>query len=297
MSVSLRLGVNGLPKLVLSHPSGSSAEVYLHGAHLTSWVPTGGGEALFLSRAAEFAPGRAIRGGIPVVFPQFADLGPLPKHGFSRIQTWRWTGPDEQGGPAVGAALQLSDTEQTRAVWPHAFLAELTVELGESDLVVGLSVHNRDADPISFTTALHTYFRVADVRRAAVEGLRGVRYRDRGRGAKEQVEREAERTVAGEIDRVYADPPSELRLHDRAGERTFRLRSEGFADAVVWNPWVSGAAALADLEPEDYLRMICIEPAQVREPILLPPGASWRGVQRVEVGAAAAGAEGSDARE
>ena len=77
-----------LPRIQLSHASGGTAEVYPYGAHVTSWVPAGGTEALFLSRAAKFEPGSAIRGGVPVIFPQFAELGPLPKHGFARTQTW-----------------------------------------------------------------------------------------------------------------------------------------------------------------------------------------------------------------
>src|SRR2546423_14321220 len=77
-------GKNGMSTLLLSHPSGSSADVYLNGAHVTSWIPAGGKEVLFLGKTATFAPGHPIRGRGPVVSPQFANLGALPQHGFPR---------------------------------------------------------------------------------------------------------------------------------------------------------------------------------------------------------------------
>ena len=153
MSVALQDGRNGLPRLALSHPSGSTAELYLHGAHLTSWVPAGGVEALFLSRAAEFAAGQPIRGGVPIVFPQFAQRGPLPKHGFARVLPWRWVDPREG---AASATLELVDSEETRALWPHPFRARMTVELGERSLVQRLSVENTGEEELSFTAALHS---------------------------------------------------------------------------------------------------------------------------------------------
>ena len=66
-------------------PDGARAEITPYGAHVTSWVTPDGRERLFLSRATSFSPGSAIRGGVPVVFPQFARRGPLRPHGFARI--------------------------------------------------------------------------------------------------------------------------------------------------------------------------------------------------------------------
>jgi glucose-6-phosphate 1-epimerase len=44
---------------------------------------------IFLSERAKFCHGTAISGGILVCFPQFADEGPLLKHGFARISVWK----------------------------------------------------------------------------------------------------------------------------------------------------------------------------------------------------------------
>lgn len=262
----------------LAHPSGSSAEVHPHGAHVTSWIPAGGSEALFLSRAARFGPGAAIRGGVPVIFPQFAELGPLPKHGFARTAAW-----ERVEGSDARAVLRLRDSEATRALWPHAFAAELAVELEACRIAVRLSVTNTDGSPFSFTGALHTYLRVADVRRAAVEGLRGVRYRDKLRGGGTYAEEDAELRMDGEIDRVYMDAPSPLRVRDEAGGRTALVRAEGFADAVVWNPGARNAASFPDMEAGEERVMLCVEAAQATDPIRLAPGERWQGAQVLEM--------------
>ena len=146
-----------LPRVRLSHPSGGTADVYLHGAHVTSWIPAGGSEALFLSRAAAFGPGKAIRGGVPVIFPQFAAMGPLPKHGFARTQPWERV--DDAGRPEA-VRLRLRDSEETRALWPHAFAAELAVGLGDDWLSLELTIRNPGGAAFQFTAALHTYLRV-----------------------------------------------------------------------------------------------------------------------------------------
>lgn len=260
--------------LCLSHPSGSSAEVYPHGAHVTSWIPAGGAETLFLSRATRFEPGTAIRGGVPVIFPQFAGMGPLPKHGFARTQPWERV---DDGDPSA-VRLRLRDSEETRRTWPHAFAAELAVDLGDDWLSLALTIHNTGAAPISFTAALHTYLRVGDVRQATVKGLQGLRYRQK---TEERVDDAPELAVRGEIDRIYLSTPADLRVHDRANGRIIHLHAGGFADTVVWNPWAEATAALPDMEDGEHLEMICVEAAQVGAPVHLRPGAEWTGTQRL----------------
>lgn len=268
----------GMDSIRLTHPSGASAEVHLHGAHVTSWIPAGGTEALFVSRAAHFGRGTAIRGGVPVIFPQFATFGPLPKHGFARLEAW-----EQADASATRATLRLRDSEATREIWPHAFAAELAVELEEARLSIRLSVTNTEAAPFSFTAALHTYLRIADVRRASVAGLQGLTYRDSQHGGETRVEEEAELRIPDEIDRIYLDAPAELRVRDEAGGRTIRVRVEGFTDAVVWNPGARGAADLLDMEAGEEREMLCVEAAQVAVPVFLGPGETWHGAQVLEV--------------
>jgi len=57
---------NGLIRATVTTPA-CKAELYLQGAHLTHWQPTGQEPVLFLSECSFFIPGKAIRGGIPII--------------------------------------------------------------------------------------------------------------------------------------------------------------------------------------------------------------------------------------
>ena len=62
----------GFPAVRIQSPD-VAGEVQLYGAHVTSWKPAGEEETLFLSAKTKWQVGTAIRGGVPVCFPWFAD--------------------------------------------------------------------------------------------------------------------------------------------------------------------------------------------------------------------------------
>lgn len=259
-------------------PDGDRARVLPRGAHVLSWTARGT-ERLFLADPALAAPGSAVRGGIPVIFPQFAATGPLPRHGFARTAEWTFAGTAGGDGWVEGR-FRLADDAATRAVWPHAFAAELRVRVGGGALVATLAVTNAGDAPLAFTAALHTYLRVADVAAASVEGLRGVTYRDSAAGGVERTDDAPAVRVDGEIDRIYLDVPGPLVVRD--GDASLRVSAAGFPDVVVWNPGPTRAAALPDLAPDDWRRMLCVEAAAVARPVPLAPGATWEGGQRID---------------
>ncbi len=277
----LTAGHNHLPKLTLTAPDGAQAEIYLHGAHVTSWTPADGGERLYLSPRAEFRPGAAIRGGVPIIFPQFAGFGPLPKHGFARSIVWTFAGAEETGETATARFILAAD-EATRRIWPHDFLAELTVAVGGPQLALTLAITNRGAAPLHFTAALHTYLAIDDLVTAAITGLTGGRFADSAAGGAERIDAAPAITFGDEVDRIYFDAPPEIRLNMGAGRATV-VRSVGFADAVVWNPGAVKGAALADLEPDGYQRFVCIEAAVVGHPVELVAGKCWQGTQALSI--------------
>ncbi len=199
-------GAGGLPKVDLRAADSSFAQIYLHGAHVVSWVPANGQECLFLSQAAEFDAASALRGGIPVVFPQFSGFGPLPKHGFLRTTSWELVDVATTDSQAT-AQLRVIDSPASRALWPHVFSADLTVTVGGPSLAVRLTITNTSPTPFSFTAALHSYLRVEDVTRTAVEGLAGQRYCDAAAGGVERMQTEPAIRFTGEVDRVYFDAP------------------------------------------------------------------------------------------
>lgn len=274
-------GVNGMPKVVLSHPSGAVADVYMNGAHVTSWIPAGGHEMLFLSEASRFEPGEAIRGGVPVVFPQFADSGPLPKHGWLRTTEWRLRETESDDPSTV--TLCTSDTEASRAIWPHEYDAELMVTLEAQSLEMRLSITNTGADAFSFTSALHAYLSVGDITHAELFGLEGTSYIDKTAAGALKTHRDKELRVTAETNRIYLGAPSPLRFIDTGRDTTVEIARSGFPHIVVWNPWESAAANLIDMEDDEYLRMLCVEAALVGRELRLVPGTRWAGSQRLAV--------------
>lgn len=285
-------GAGGLPTVALAAADGARADVYLHGAHVTSWRPAPGApDRLFLSAASRFADGAPIRGGVPVCFPQFADQGPLPMHGFVRTQAWRLVRAGVVAGGAAQAVLRLADSAATRELWPHAFALELTVTVTRAALDLALAVTNAGTAPFAFTGALHTYLRTDDVRAVRVRGLAGVRYRDKVTRQDAVVETAAALAIDRPLDRVYHATPESLAVIESS--RALAVRATGFTDTVVWNPGPARGAAPAgpppDLPPDAYLRMLCVEAAAARTPITVAPGAAWRGAQTLRVADGQAG--------
>ncbi len=272
-------GNNGLMKLILTHPSGARVEIYRHGAHITSWRTAAGVEQFFLSPQSHFRADRPIRGGIPVVFPQFGD-GPLPKHGFARVLSWTPVASTETATGAVTLTFQLEDSAGTRATGAPAFRARLLLELEPTTLTLTWGVLNRGNDRWSFTCALHTYFRVADIGRAAVEGLQGVTLVDSLRADRREVESRAQIRFAEEVDRVYVAAPNRLAVIDEAERRRVGIEKTGMVDAVVWNPWIDKSKRLEDFGDEDYRKMVCVETGNIDKPVSLAPGADWSGSTR-----------------
>jgi glucose-6-phosphate 1-epimerase len=272
-----------MPKLSLAAADGARAEVYLHGAHVTSWIPAGEtADRLFLSARSAFGPGKAIRGGIPVCFPQFANQGPLPNHGFARVSAWETVDARRTDTGAAQARLRLADSPATRALWPHPFALELTVAVTGRTLAVALAVLNTGLKAFEFTAALHTYLRVADVRYAVVRGLRKAHYRDKALATDGNVETAPALAFDREIDRVYYAAPGDLAAAEHG--RSVAIRANGFPDTVVWNPGAARGATLDDLEPDGHLRMLCVEAAVARVPVTVAPGARWHGAQRLTAG-------------
>ena len=257
---------------------GAWAEVHLNGAHVTSWRPASdGAERLFLSARSEFREGRAIRGGIPVIFPQFAAEGPLPRHGFARTSLWTHADRAQESDEEVVSSFELTDSPKTRAIWPASFRATLTVRVGGERLAVEFAVENTGAAPFAFTAALHTYLRVESVREAELAGLHGGRYRESAAPHVLRFDNDERLRVSGEIDRVYVGAPPRLTL--RETRRELHLITAQFPDVVVWNPGPEKAKALSDMEPGGDGRMLCIEAAAVQEPIALDPERRWAASQ------------------
>ena len=261
-----------------------------HGAQVLSWVSRGR-ERIFLSRKARFDAGAAIRGGIPVIFPQFGTHGNGMRHGFARLETWR---REERGASPPCARFSLRESARSHEAWPHAFELVLEARPGDDCLEIRLTARNAGDAPFHFTAALHTYLRVDDIALARLHGLDGRRYLDAARG--EATPRQAAHELAfeGEVDRIYPAVAGPLTL--ACGDELLEISQAGFTDVVVWNPGESRAAALPDLDEGEYRQFVCVEAAVIEHPVRLGPGQAWHGSQTLRLPALAE-ASGSGIRQ
>lgn len=270
----------GLPAVRLALPGGDSALVALQGAQLLSWV-TGGAEQLFLSPLAAHDGSTPIRGGIPLCFPQFNQRGPLVKHGFARTLAWQAEAGDARvDGDGLRLALRLRDSDATRAVWPHAFAAELRVLLQPGALTLELAVHNTGDAPLAFTAALHGYLRVDEITQATLHGFDGLRYWDAVEDTHPQ--QQGALNFGAELDRVYPRPAQAMELQGAGPARLRLTQDPAWTETVVWNPGPALCARLADMPADGYRHMLCVEAAAIDAPVVLAPQGHWQAAQRLE---------------
>ncbi|AXC09476.1 Aldose 1-epimerase [Acidisarcina polymorpha] len=265
-------GNGGLPKVKISSAA-ASAEIYLHGAHLTSWIPAGAEEVIFLSDKAQFQDGKAIRGGVPVCFPWFnakADDPKAPSHGFVRTKTWELESIIHEGN-AIAVALSTQHDQATQKWWPHDFHAVHKITIG-SDLKLELSVTNTGAARFNFQEALHTYYRVGDVRQVRLSSLDGVTYLDNADNLREKVQ-QGDNIFTQRTDNAYINTESELELSDPQLRRRILIGKQNSKNTVVWNPGDELARGMADLGDEEWQHFVCVEAANIRSAaITLEPG-------------------------
>ncbi|HEY5805297.1 MAG TPA: D-hexose-6-phosphate mutarotase [Lysobacter sp.] len=270
---------DGCACLRLTADDRAVVEISLHGAHVLSWQPSPGRERLYLSPRASFAKGAAIRGGIPVIFPQFGGRGPMTKHGFARLLQWRYMGIEDLA-ETPEAVLELVDSDYSRRQWPAQFRARLHVALAPSALTVRLAIRNEGEASFSFTTALHTYLRVNDLAATSLLGLEAAAFEDSARNGLATEAEGAALRFEGEVDRIYPDCAKELLLVDGEGET--RISAAGFRDTVVWNPGAPLAAKMPDLGADGHRYFVCVESGTIVAPVTLAPGEKWIGMQRLQ---------------
>lgn len=242
------------------------------GAHVIAWTPPGRNPVLWLSPLASFAPGSAVRGGVPVVFPWFG-AGPsgdrTPAHGFARTASWRRASVvnDLAGSGRLEVRHQLTEAGTRSA----AFAAELAATFTTQRLVVSLAVTNTGTAPFRYEEALHTYLAVADVATVTVEGMEGCRYLDKVAGVPDELVQTGPVRFDGEVDRVYRHSTDAVVIDPGWGRR-LRIGKTGSANTVVWNPGAVKGAALADVGPH-WPGFVCVEAGNVRDAaIVLEPG-------------------------
>jgi glucose-6-phosphate 1-epimerase len=257
--------VGALPAVSINTADGAEATITLYGAHLTSWKTADGRERLFMSTKSPLDGSAAIRGGVPVIFPQFSTRGTGQRHGVARLSHWRLAESGAEG-PTAWAEFELTEADvpaQLAQGWPHAFTLRLRFTLHAESIEMSFNVRNSGEQDFDFACALHSYFALEAFEHTALEGLQAgdIHFKEK-------------------LDNIYPAPSELTLLHTGAG--ALRLQQQGFSEFVVWNPGADGAAALADMADEEYRQFVCIEPAKVdKKP--LAAGAEWTGLHTISL--------------
>lgn len=235
----------------------ATAKIALQGAHIFEYTPKGEMPLLWLSEKAVFEKGVAIRGGIPICWPRFGSLDEsMMQHGFARIFSFELIGIKEPHKSLTELHLRLCDSQESRALWDHAFVLDVKIKISER-LSISLETKNLDEKPLKITQALHTYFKVSQIENIRIKGLENRYYFDT---LLDQKHKESQSIVVDkEIDRVYVDTDDEVVLID--AKRKIKLQTVGSASTVVWNPWIEKCAKMSYMSPHAYKEFICIESA------------------------------------
>jgi len=267
-------------KVTLKSPSSCcETTITTHGATVVSWKVKSV-ERLFVSRlAGDGVPGKGIRGGIPIVFPNFGPWECGPQHGFARGKQWK-----VESETSSSAVFVLSNDEETEKIWKHKFQLKYIVEIRDMELSTQLHITNNNAEEsFDFTTLLHTYIRVPDVHTVKLSGFEKLPYLDT------ITKKQEEGGVLGDIDglhenvdRVYANTPDThiIKCHD--GTHIVIVK-ENLPDTVLWNPWSVKAQEMKDFGDEEYTNMVCVEAGRIHQRKLLPPGETFKAGQVITV--------------
>jgi glucose-6-phosphate 1-epimerase len=250
------------------HPSGlmmgivktplCEASFFLQGAHVSHFHPTiSQHPVLFMSDSALYEPGRPIRGGIPICFPWFSshpNQPSLPAHGWARTSEWQVTST-RMANQNIEVTLTLAHDD-----W------ELNYHLTfGADLHVSLIINNLAANTRTFEIALHTYFDIGAIQQTEIKGdLAQLQFLDQ-LTAQIHSPHPAPIKFEAETDRIYQGSAPNIQIHDGGYHRTIRIQAVNSNSTIVWNPWIAKSIRMADFGDDEYLRMCCVETANVRQ--------------------------------
>ncbi len=270
-SIALTTGKGKLPMLKVQTPW-SAAEIYLLGAHVTHFQKNGEPPLLFLSRQSGFAPGKPIRGGVPICFPWFGPREGEPAHGFARIAEWQLVKTTSAPDGTVTLAFALPQIPGSEA-WKHLH-AEFVVTVADRLTMDLAATNDSQGRTVEIENCLHTYFRVGDISSVSLHGLQNAPFDDfaaGANGARRSGDAAALR-ITQETNRVYPDHAAAVEIRDEYLKRTIRVEKSSSKSTVVWNPWTTQKLP-DDFDPAEYRQMLCVESGNVKaNKIALGPG-------------------------
>ena len=266
-------GPGGFIVAEIKNPHGK-ATVALHGGHILSFRPRDHEPVLWLSRNSHFKTGKAIRGGIPVCWPWFADHpadADKPAHGFVRTADWSVSESEKFGDDKIRLKLFMVDSEETIKLWPHRFRLEMDCTVSDV-LRIKLIATNTGNKSFMCGGALHSYFNISSISNIVIKGLEGCAYIDKVDQGPRRMQ-DGDVSVKNETDRIYLDTKADCIIEDGGMHRRIRISKNGSLTTVVWNPWIAKATKMQDFGDDEYKSMVCVETANADTDVIsLAPG-------------------------
>jgi len=271
--VRLVPGNGGLTKVVVTTKA-STAEIYLHGAHITHFQKNCEPPLVFMSPKSHFVAGEAIRGGVPICFPWFGSRAGGPSHGFARISEWGLAETSAAQDGAVRVRLRLP-IAPLKAEW-QALKTEFIVTVADTLTMELIATNSSAGQTLEIENCLHTYFQVGEIGAVSITGLQGASYLDEagdGRGAL-KTDGEPVLRITRETNRLYQDTAGPVEIRDESLKRMIRVEKYNSHSSVIWNPWTTQKLP-DDFDPAGHARMVCVEAGNIkRNKISLAPGKS-----------------------
>jgi len=269
--VEIATGHGGLPFVKIQTPW-STAEIYLHGAHVTHFQKNGEPPLIFMSAKSYFAAGKGIRGGVPICFPWFGNRDGEPSHGFARIREWQLVKTSAAADGAVTLQFALPEIPG-RDAWKN-LRTEFIVTIADALTMELIAANDGCDDALEIENCLHTYFHVGDIGAVSIDGLRGAHYLDNAAGGNGELkmQNESPLRIAQETNRLYLDTTGAVEIRDENLHRKIRVEKTGSHSTVVWNPWTTQKLP-DDFDPAEHEHMVCVESGNVKQnKILLAAG-------------------------
>lgn len=254
------------------------SNIALQGAHIATFQPRGEEPVVWLSPKAKFAPGKSIRGGVPICWPWFGahkTESKFPGHGYARTVPWDVVETKALPDGSTFLRFALVESDATRAQWPNASTVQLEVTVGKA-LRVELVTSNTGKQAFELSEALHTYFQISDVANMTIRGLENCEYLDKVQDFA-RCKQQGGIVIESEVDRVYVNTAADCVIEDKGLKRAIRIAKQGSQSTVVWNPWTEKAEKMGDFGPALHRDMVCVESGNALENTLtLQPGETHR---------------------
>jgi len=274
-SIEQTTGKGDLPVLKISTPR-STAEIYLHGAHIAHFQRNGEPPLLFLSPQSRFEAGEAIRGGVPICFPWFGSREGGLSHGLARILAWELA--ETSVGPDGSVKVRLYLPQRSLAPEWSALKTEFIVTVADT-LTMELITTNTSADKtLVIEDCLHAYFQVGDISAVNITGLQGASYLDNAAGGngERKTDNEAVLKITRETNRLYLNTSGGIEILDEKFRRAIHVEKSDSQSTVVWNPWTTQKMP-DDFNSTNHKNMVCVEAGNIKEnKISLAPGKTTR---------------------